>query len=298
MKGKNELQRALVIVAASLGIDFVSGRALAAFYAQTGNAGWSGIGLAAVIYGLVTGMIVHYARRCGAQGMGSLFDRLPGGGMGKGARFLYMFILVLAAGMLVKSAGDMGALALPVHRAKLFGGGLAVLAAGAIAFAGEKPLYAASCSLIVMMLAFEIVLILFAELLEAPQYEVELRLKGSWAAALGLALLHTAACLCLSVGLAVKLSEGRIRAGRMGAWAGGIYGFMLAAGNAVLMARDERILALKLPFVALSAHWGKAGFYLNAGLNWLFSVFCLAGLIYGLFPAAHRRICTENDVKL
>lgn len=276
------------MAAAALGIDFVSGRALAAFYAQMGKAGWMGIGLSAVLYGLMIGMIVFISRRCGAQNAVDLLNRMPGGGMGKGAKVLYLCIVMLAAGMLLRSAGDMGALVLPVHHAGLLGGTLALLTAVVIASMGKKTLQSMGCSLILLMLAFELALMLFARMPAAPRYEIELRLLNNWYAALGFALLHTAACLCLSAGFAVKLSSGRIRPQRMGIWTGIFYGLMLAAGNAVLMVRDERILALKLPFAALSAGWGKAGFYINTGLNWLFCVFSLAGLSYGLLPVRSR----------
>ena len=288
MKRESELAGVLAIVAAGLGIDFVSGRVLAAFYAQTGHASWLGIGLAAMMYGLVTGMIVHMARRCGAQSVTQLLNRLPGGGMGKGAHALYGFILVLAMGMLLRSAGHMGALVLPVRRADLLGGALALLAAGVIAFAGERSVKTVGVLLVLLMIGFEIALLMLAQVPETFHYEIELRLKDNWIAAVGFALLHAAACLCLSAGLTVRFSGGRVRAGYMGVWAGLVYGCMLAAGNAALMARDERILVLKLPFVALSAGWGSVGFYLNAGLNWLFCVFAMAGLVYGLMPVCSR----------
>lgn len=284
MNRRNELHGALAIVAAALGIDFVSGRALAAFYAQTGRASWLGICLSAAVFGLMTGMIARLARRCGAQNVGELLNRLPGGGVGKGAHVLYGLILLLAAGMLATSAGRMSALTVPVMHADLLGGAAAVLAAGVIAFTGARSMKALGGILVVLMLGFELSLLLFAELPATPRYEIELRLRDNWAVALGFAMLHTAACLCLSTGTAVKFSGGRMRPGRLGGWTGAVYGLMLAVGNAVLMAKDERILALELPFVALSADWGGAGFYLNAGLGWVFCTFSLAGLIYGLMP--------------
>jgi hypothetical protein len=78
----------------------------------------------------------------------------------------------------------------------------------------------------------------------------------------------------------------------MGIWAGAFFGLLLSLGNAVLMARDERILGLKLPFVALGADWGRMGFYLNTGLGWLLCVYALAGLIHGIL----RVRCRENSI--
>lgn len=281
---ENELHGALGIVAAALGMDFVSGRSLAAFYAQTGQVGWLGVCLSAVLFGLLIGLLARLAKRSGAQSVGELLSRLPGGGAGKGMFILYGLILLLAAGMLVTSAGRMGALALPVQQADLLAGALALLAAGVLAFAGKSALKALGGALVLLMLVFELALLFFAELPATPRYEIELRLKDNWAAALGFALLHTTACLCLSAGIAVKISGGRTSPARLGWHAGMLFGVLLGVGNAVLMARDVRILALKLPFVALSADWGGAGFYLSAGIGFLFCVFSLAGLIYGILP--------------
>lgn len=295
MNRGNETHGALAIAAAALGIDFVSGRALAAFYAQTGRASWLGIVFSTVLFGVMVGAIAHTARRSGARSVGELLSRLPGGGMGKGAQLLYACILLLAAGMLVTSAGRMGALTVPVQHANLLGGALALLTAAVIAFAGSRMLKAIGGALVILMLALEIALLLFADLPETPRYEIELRLQGNYPVALAFAALHTAAGICMSAGLAVRFADGRCRSARLGSCAGGFYGLLLGLGNAVLMAEDERILGLKLPFVALCADWGGAGFYLSAGLGWMFCVFSLAGLIYGLLPARNH---SKNDVKL
>ena len=71
---------------------------------------------------------------------------------------------------------------------------------------------------------------------------------------------------------------------RLGVCSGVFYALILILGNVVLTTQDERILALKLPFAALSAGLGKTGFYMNTGLGWMFCVFSLTGLIRGLLP--------------
>lgn len=286
---------ALAVVAAALGMDFVSGQALAAFYAQTGRAGWLGIALSMLLFGLAVGAIAHVARRCGAQNVGELLSRLPGGGVGRGALLLYGCILLLAAGMLVTSAGHMCALAVPVRHVDLLGGALALLAAAVLAFAGKCMMKAVGGALALMMLVLEAALLLFADLPDTPRYAIELRLQGNYPAALIFAALHTAAGICLSAGLAVRFADGRCRAVRLGSRAGLVYGLLLGLGNAVLMTEDVRILGLQLPFVALCADWENAGFYLNTALSWMFCVFSLAGLICGLLPSRNH---SKNDVKL
>jgi len=284
LKQGNELKTAMAVVVAALGIDFVSGRALAAFYGQMDQASWLGVLVSALLFGIMTGFIAGQARRSGARSAGGFLVRLPGGGMGKGACILYGLIVLLAAGMLTASAGRVGALAVPVKRADLLCAAAALMTAVAIALAGGGALRTGGGVLALVMLGFELALLFFAELPATPRFAIELRLRDNWIAALGFALLHTSACLCIVFGMLVKLSAGRVRPARLGGCAGALFGLLLGVGNAVLMLRDERILALQLPFVALGADWGSAGFYLNAGLGWLFCVFSLAGLIYGVLP--------------
>lgn len=281
---QNEFGGALAITAAALGIDFVSGRALAAFYAQMGRMSWLGIGFSVLLFGAAIGFFARLARRSGTRCIWDLLRRLPGGGMGRGTFFLYAGVVLLGAGMLMKSAGHMGALMLPLRRAELLSAALALALAGFLAFTGEHSIRMLGGLLAMAMLGFEGLLLLSGEPAEALHYAVELHLKDSWVAALGFALLHTAVCLCMAVGVTVRLSKGRMRPGRLGSLSGAFYGLQLALGNAVFMARDEQILALRFPFVALSADWGSAGFYLSAGLGWLFCMFSLAGLIYGVLP--------------
>ena len=284
MKQGNEWKNAPALAAAALGIDFVSGQALATFYGQLGRASWLGVLVSALVFGGMTCFIAAQARRSGAGSAGGFFARLPGGGLGKGAGLLYGLIVVLAGGMLLASAGRIGALTLPVKRADWLGGAAALMIALALAIAGDRTLQAGGEILVLVMLGFELALLLFAQLPDTPRYAIELRLRDNWIAALCFALLHTCACLCIIFGMLLKLCGGRLHSARLGGYAGALFGLLLTAGNAVLMRQDERILALKLPFVALSGDWGSAGFYLNAGLCWLFCVFSLAGLIYGVLP--------------
>lgn len=280
----NEWKTAPALVAAALGIDFVSGQALAAFYGQLGRASWLGVLVSALVFGCMTGFIAAQGRCSGAGNVGGFFARLPGGGLGKGAGLLYGLVVILAGGMLMTSAGRMAALALPVKRADWLGSAAALLIALVLAIAGGRALRAGGGILVLVMLGFELALLLFARLPDTPRYAIELRLRDNWIAALGFALFHTCACLCVVVGMLLKMCAGRLHPARLGSRAGVLFALLLAVGNAVLMRQDERILALQLPFVALSGDWGSAGFYLNAGLCWLFCVFSLAGLIYGVLP--------------
>lgn len=284
MKPGNEWKTAPALAAAALGIDFVSGQAMVVFYAQLGRASWLGVAASMLLFGGMTGFIASHARRSGAGSAGEFFARLPGGGLGKGAGVLYSLIVILAAGMLTASAGHMGALALPVRHADWLGGAAALLVALALAIGGGRALRGGGGILVLAMLGFELALLLFARLPDTPRYALELRLRENRLAALGFALLHTCACLCIVFGMLLKLSGGRLRPAKLGGCAGALFGLLLAVGNAALMGQDERILALKLPFVALAGDWGGVGFYLNTGLSWLFCVFSLAGLFYGVLP--------------
>lgn len=279
----DELRGALAIASAAMGADFVSGRALTLFYAQTARASWLGVAISGLMFGLITGAISSLRRRCGADNLTELLRRIPGGGAGRGITIAYDLILAGAAALLISQAGGMGALTLPIRHAFACGAALALLTAAVIAVSGGAAMRTVGGAFVLMLALFEGALAVFGRLPNAPRmrYELELGLRDNWIAAILFALLHTAVCLCLSAGVTVKMSRGSMRPAWLGAYAGGAFAILLALGNAVLILREDELLALKIPFAALAAGWGTAGFYLSAGMIFLAAVISLAGILYG-----------------
>jgi len=296
---KRDAQSALAAVAVAMGLDYVSGRALAAFYAQTGEASWLGVVLSGVLFGLLTGAVSQLARRTGSGNLRMLLCRIPGGGVGNFVWIMYCMLLAAAGCMLLGEAAHAGALMLPVMHAGVIAAAFAFFLAGALALSGKGVLRRCGSIFVLLLLGFELAMLFFGKQPEAKLlYEIELKLRGSCLAAVVFAMLHTAVCVCVSAGVVVYFTEGSTRPARLGAFAGAAMLILLLAGNAALQASGAKILALKLPFVALGAGWGSAGFYFNGVMIIIASVLSLAGILQGFLPAAERRNMAKNDVKL
>lgn len=286
MRERGSFSTALCAVAAAMGADFATGRALSAFYAQMGRASWLGAAVSAAVFGGLMAMLAHLARRAGAVSVPALLRRMPGGRMGAGAAVVYGLLVAAGVCAMMASAGHAGALMLPMRRAGLFAGALAACAAATLCLAGARAMRRVCGGFVGCMALYELALALFGN----PQggaalnFELELKLRDNVPAAILLALVHACVCACMAAGMPVRFSGGRARPARIGLWSGGLFLLMLLGGNAALMRAPEEWMALRVPFVALSAGWGGAGFYLSAILAWFASVMSLAGLNCALFP--------------
>lgn len=287
---RKEVFVALCIAASAVGVDFVSGRAIAAFYGQMGSASWLGIAVAGLVFGLINGAAAWLSRRTGSDNLRVILGRVPGGGAGGLCAFLYGVLLAVAGAMLLCCAGHMGALALPLKNAAAWGMGLALLLAASIALSGKILLRNVGTLLAVLMVFFDGALMLFGQLPSLPRMHnaVEFRLQGSWPAALLLAIPHAAAGGCMSAGVAVRLFEGSMQPLKLGILSGGAYMFLAAIGNAVLQSYPGEILSLELPFVALAGGWGSTGFFICSALIFYAAVIGLAGILHALGMGARR----------
>lgn len=286
MEKCREVRAALAVTAAAVSADFVAGREIAAFYAQMADASWLGAVISGLFFGFFTAMLARVARENRAGNIFALFLRNPGGAAGWISCALYAGILIAAGWALASSAANLGALALPLRRAPLFGLVFALLAAAWIALSGTDLLRRVGAVFVGLLALYELALLLFARLDRLPgmMFVLELRLGGSWVAALGLALIHSAMCACLSAGVVVHMAGEGVRPERLGLWSGGIFLLLLLLGNAALRAQMDEVLALELPFVALASCWGGAGFWISAVGMYLAAVTSLSALLCSLLP--------------
>lgn len=296
MKGRGEFLAALALAGTALGTDFISGRALAAFYAQMGRASWLGVGASALIFGGMLGFIVRLAQRSGARSMLEALRRMPGGGMGWPAEIVYICVVSGGIYMAIASAAHMGALSLPLRNASVYAVALCLVVALYIAIRGAGALCHASALLCTCALVYVGLLLFFGKGPDDAllQWAMDLRLENNLIAAFVFALLHASVNLCLSMGTAVRIMNGRMRARRLGAYAACVYFVLLSLGNAVLRVRADEVLALKLPFVALSSLWGTAGFYFSVLLNFFAATVHVASLIYAILPQRKNPIFIEK----
>lgn len=291
MRGNCEWNIAAVAVAVSLGTDFISGRALAAFYAQMGKASWLGIAAAALLFGSIAGFFAYLARRQGAHGMLELLQRMPGGRMGWLPEALYAAILISTGCMMVASAGHIGALTLPVRNGALLAGALCILLSGAIVLSGTLAVQLLCRLFLLCTGVFLAALLLFGRTDDGlMKWAVDLRLRGSFGTALAFGALHASVGACVSSGAIMRLIDGKTRPVRLGACAALLQLMLLGLGNGALRIRSDEALVLKLPFVALASRWGNGGFWCSALLMFLAAVITFSGILLALIP---KRKCPD-----
>lgn len=295
---RKETGAAMTIAAAALGPDFVSGRALVTFYAQTAAASWLGVVTAGVVFGLFTWQTALQAQRTGTGDVPSLLRRTPGGAAGRFIGVLYLLLMLGAASMFLQDAAHAGALLLPVDSAALLVSAFVLALAAILLLSDGKQLCRLGVCTVLCLLIFELLLFFVPDPPEVLYYELELRLHGNRAAAVLFALMHTAVGACISAGITVRFTGGGTHPLRMGIYAGMCFAGLLAAGNAVLQMKGDELMALQQPFAALGGGWGSAGYGVCAVLMMAAAIVGMAGVLHGLPGIAKLRNAAKNDVKL
>lgn len=286
MRTREDFRTAAAITAVGCGLGFASGRTQAVFCGQTLRTSWLGAVFSALMFALLVFMLCHLKRRTGAQRFPGVYRRLLGCHAGRCIGVLYALALVVSASLLLNAAAKVGMLVLPVQNAARIAALAALLLAGMLAAVGECTLPVAGGAYLALLLALELALWRFGGSPRPAQLQfvVELYLRDSLSAALVLGALCACMSAALAAGVAVRMTGGRNSPGGVGILCGLMYLLVQLAGNAVLQRQSVEVLCLRTPFVALTALWGTAGFYLSAGLIYLASVTALAGVLYALLP--------------
>ena len=286
MEKRGQLRPALAIMAAVAGTGYASGREFAMFFAQLGRAAWIGIPSAAAAFGLLAGLVCRWTARMGADSFAGLCRRLLPGRAGALAMWLYGLLLILVALTMLRGAGELGALALPLRYGFLWGAALALLAALVMNLTRLRALPWAGLALLATGLIFYGALALDPR--PARTYlrgEVRLALEGSVSATILLALAYGAMNACVAAGVASRFGRGA-RPKRVGALCAAMLGGMLLCLNAAVARGGRLLLGQALPTVLLSARWGLFGFWACAGFGYLCVTGTLAAALGGLIDLA------------
>ncbi|MBQ7848329.1 MAG: hypothetical protein IJ343_01220 [Clostridia bacterium] len=231
------------LLGAGIGAGLASGREIASFFSVYGGWSWAGIAAAAAVMMLLlpAGEPVRWR------------GRWPGG-MWRGLRAL---LLLTTGGAMAAGAGELTALLLPVRGAYWLG--LAGMLAGAWLLAHRMRSGLAWISAL-MLAAMAVVLL--AGMQSPPmravvltrRHPAEAILKGMTYGGFNAALMH-------------PILEGAVldaRSRRRPAIAAcTAFGLLLAGGNAVLM-QHPALIAEPMPFVKLTAAYGRMGYVLSA----------------------------------
>ena len=270
------------IAASMAGVSFASGREIAAFFGQLGLAAWVGIPFAAVAFALLVGLIGHYARTTGARSFAGVCRRLSGKRLGAAIGLLYALLMQTTTLAMLAKAGELGALALPVRNAWLWGAGIALMTALAVNAGGLRLLPAMG------LLAFAMAFIFYSAMaLDMRPVRVYLRcetamaLSGNVWAAILLAVMYAALSACLAGGMIVRMG-GVSGLGAAAAICGGGLCALLLCANAALLRGGTSILGQAMPMVVLAARWGIVGFWWCVALQYLCAVATLTATLGAL----------------
>ena len=271
-----EWRAALAAMAATAGAGYASGRELVVFFAQLGWAAWIAVPFACLAFALMIGAVCRCARESGAAG---LWRRL-GPRAGRFAAWLHALLMAFIAAVMLESAGELGALALPVRGGWLWGAALALAAAGLMNLDGQRLLPWLGLATVLASAAF------YAALAIDPRPvrvylrgETALALRGNpWAAVL-LGLAYAAMNACVAGGAVARFTTGRINPSRVAALSGGMLGALLASACAAIARGGDTLLAQAMPTVVLAARWGIAGFWLSVGVGFLCAATTLAAAL-------------------
>lgn len=278
MGKRGSLRAALAIIGAVAGTACASGRELVLFFGQLGPASWPGMALAGALFGLLTGLLCLRAVRLGAIDAAAYRMPLPGA-----ARWMLAALHALAAWTLLRAAGRLGELTLPLEHGFAWGVALALLAALALNLTGLRAMPWIGLAALAFGLAF------YGGLALDPRPvrihvagDVGLALEGSAPAAALLAAAFASMNACVAAPVALRFAGRDMRPARLGALCMGMLCAMLACALAALARGGRQLLAQALPTVILSARWGIWGFWLCAGYSFLCATASLAAALCGL----------------
>ena len=277
-----EARTALAVVAAVAGTGYASGREIVLFFAQAGRAGWIGVCVAPMLFGMLTALLCRWAGRVEADGFEAFGQRLMGSRARRVAGALYALLLALTAAVMLCGAGEAGALTLPWRFGWLWGAGIALLIALLLNLSRLRALPWLGLLALAAGVAF------YGALAVDPRPPrlrmggaVQLALEDSWPAAVLLALAYAAMNGALAAGVVLRFGKGA-NPRRLGTYCAVALLALLATAHGAVVRGGRQLLAQAMPTVLLSARWGLFGFWACAAFGYLCAVTTLAAVLGGM----------------
>lgn len=283
MRANAEWKAAFAVMAAVAGAGFASGRELVLFFAQIGWASWIGIAFASVVFGLLIGVISHYARKTGASSFSGVYQRQLGNRSGDVIGILHALLMALTAAVMLVSCGELGALALPVRHGFLRGVVIALILALLINMRRLRALPWLGVAVVAMGVLFYAALAIDVRPVRIyTRSETELSLYGSVGAAILLAVLYASLNAAVAGGVIVRFSLGSVQPARLATLSGGMLCAQLLCANAAIARGGNALLTQAMPTVVLAARWGVIGFWLSIIFMYICAVSTLSSVIGAL----------------
>lgn len=291
MRWFTHLREACAVNAAMLGAAFISGREAASFFAGTGWASWIGIGISALIFGTMMGMLCHFARRTGTDSLPGIYYALLDERCGDAVSIVHGLLMLMMGAVAVSTAGELGMLSLNLHNPAPAAALAAMALAMALTLRGMRPLSALAILFIPVCIIFFVALALDNRPSAAGVYiENSLQdMRGSVPAAVFLGAMFAFLKAAMAGSIAVTRSRG-LRPAAFALACGGILAVTVSTANWALQKAGSHVWALNLPGVVLAARWGTAGYYISIAVMYAGSVFVLACALGSLMTLFSARI--------
>lgn len=269
MKLSAELRAACAVNAAVIGASFSSGREAASFFACAGWASWPGIAVSAAVFGLLMGMICHFAIETGARDLPGIYYRKLDVRCGDAIGAVHAILMLMMGAVALSTAGELGMLSLNGKHPYLIAAALAVAVAILAAMGGLKPLSALGLVLTPVFILFFAALALDPRPAQAGAYlsMAAMDIKGNFPVAVLLGALF--ACLKAAMACGVAAANGKgLRPWLFGCMCAALMTVTAASINWALQRAGEDVWNLNLPSVVLAARWGVFGYYICIFVMW------------------------------
>lgn len=308
MKRLEPLRAACAVNCVVVSASFASGREVSSFFACLGWASWVGIALSAVLFGLLMGMICHFARETGASSLPGIYAAKLDVRCGDAVSVVHVMLMLMLGAVSVSTAGELGMLSLNTDKAALIGGGTAVTLALLLSLRGMRPLSALSVLLLPAATLFFAALALDPRPAQAGicRTEGQFSMRGNLPAAVLLGALFASYKAAMAGGMVAewtqitpfhrskpvdfqgsKAERGQeLKTGRFAICCGGVFFVTLACANWALQRAGAEVWELNLPNVVLAARWGVFGYYACIYVMFLgciASLSCSMGSLSALF---------------
>ena len=276
MRERAEWRTALRMLAAMSGIGLASGRALALFFTQLGDAAWPGILLAAGLFGVLAGGMVWRGQPSGHST--ESLERV--------CETMRLTLAALVSALMLFQIGETGALTLPLAYSYAFGAAFGLLTA--LAIRRLRASWVLGALILLYTGGFFALNAIDPRPVQVYTHTyTEFALTGNLPIALALATLYAALTACAGSWGLSKLDPGTVRPAGLGVRAGGLLCVLLCLASLALLRGGDVVIAHPLPWVVLSARWGLAGFWLCAGLKALCAVATLSAALDLLLQRLH-----------
>jgi uncharacterized membrane protein YkvI len=247
---------------AIVGAGFASGREIMRFFSRYGSFSWIGVFLAAVVMGVFAFAIMKKAREADAQSLSELC-RAYLGPAGVVGTIAFTVLIGATGGSMSAAAGEIGALALPVHGAYWIAFLCTLLLCLVLSRKSMTPLAYVSLLLVpVMVIVFLLCLIPPQGVAATPQMILPVWRKI--VEVVLFAVSYGALNITLAAGVLCEIGRGMNdkRALLTSAYLGLCLLALLALGNIALV-RQPQLADAALPIVMLLNRFGKMGFWVS-----------------------------------